>query len=116
MSKAAKRTSNQFMGHVRVVRAPSPRTLLLVVTFAIPSKVAKSRQIIDGIARSNTALRDRIWLCEIKYDLARSNMVLRDQMWPCEIKLSLARSILALRDQIWLCEIEYGLARSNMAL
>ena len=98
MSKAAKRTSNQFMGHVRVVRAPSPRTLLLVVTFAIPSKVAKSRQIIDGIARSNTALRDRIWLCEIKYDLARSNLVLQDQIWPCDIEFGLATSNIDLRD------------------
>ena len=98
MSKAAKRTSNQFMGHVRVVRAPSPRTLLLVVTFAIPSKVTKSRQIIDGIARSNTALRDRIWLCEIKYGLARSNLVLRDQIWPCDIEFGLATWNIDLRD------------------
>ena len=69
-----------------------------------------------GLARSNLALRDRIWPCEIKFGLARSNMALQDQIWPCEIKYSLARSNTALRDRIWPCEIKFVLARSHIAL
>ena len=64
-----------------------------------------------GLARSNLALRDRIWPCEIKFGLARSNLALQDRIWLCEINNGLARSNMALRDQIRHCEMEFVLAR-----
>ena len=57
---------------------------------------------------------DNVFL--LAYGLARSNMALRDQIWPCEIEYGLERRPMALQVGPWLCKTVDGLARSNIAL